>query len=473
MTLALRAADGSEKTLPDEAIASLAAQMRGPVIRMSDLAYEEARQIWNAMISRRPALIAQCSGTADVITAVRFAAAHGLVASVRGGGHNIAGSALCDGGLMIDLSHMRAVHVDPQARLAHVQGGALLGDIDHECQAHGLAVPTGINSTTGIGGLALGGGYGWLSRAFGHTVDNIVSAEVVTADGALRRASATENADLFWAIRGGGGNFGVVTEFTFRLHPVGPMILCGPVVYPMEDALKVLHVYRDLVERLPDQSTCWVVLRKAPPLPFLAPEHHGRPVVILVMAHAGPIDEGESILAPLRTIGKPLGDGVGAHPYAGWQAAFDPLLTQGARNYWKSHDFAEISDGLIDGVLAAVDQLPSDECEVFLAQLGGVAGRVDPGAMAYAHRATRFTMNVHGRWQKPEADQPCRAWVRALFDKTAPLSEGSVYINFVPEADEVRTKGAFGANEPRLSKIKAQIDPGNLFRANVQVRPGL
>ncbi len=471
MPFTLRAADGSDRSLTDDTMASLAARMRGPLIRDTDPGYEAERQIWNAMISRRPALIAQCSGTADVTTSVRFAADHGLLVSVRGGGHNIAGSALCDGGLMIDLSRMRAVHVDAGQRLAHVQGGALLGDVDHECQAHGLAVPTGINSTTGIGGLALGGGYGWLSRAFGHTVDNLLGAEVVTADGLLRRASATENPDLFWAIRGGGGNFGVVTEFTFRLHPVGPMILCGPVVHALEDAPTVLRAYREAVATLPDAATCWVVIRKAPPLPFLAPEHHGRPVVILVMVHAGPIEDATRVLAPLRGIGRPLGDGVGPNSYAGWQAAFDPLLTPGARNYWKSHDFSTFSDALIDHILSAIQNLPTDECEVFMAHLGGVAGRADPGAMAYAHRATQFTMNVHGRWQQPDQDQSCRGWVRSLYEKTAPLSEGSVYINFVPEAGETRSKGTFGANEPRLRRIKGQVDPANMFRANVQIQP--
>lgn len=328
MNMMVRCADGGEKVVSKEAADNLAAQMRGRLIRPEDATYAEARRIWNGMIALRPALIAVCSGTADVMAAVRFAASQGLLTSVRGGGHNIAGSALCDGGLVIDLSAMRAVRVDPQARVARVQGGALLGDIDHECQAHGFAVPTGINSTTGIGGLALGGGYGWLSRTFGHTVDNILSVDIVTADGVMRRASATENIELFWAVRGGGGNFGVVTEFEFRLHEVGPMLLTGPVVHPLERAGEVLRAYRDIAAKLPDQATCWFVLRKAPPLPFLAPQHHGQPVLILVMAYAGPLADGERTLAPLREIGSPIGNAVAPHPYTGWQAAFDPLLTR-------------------------------------------------------------------------------------------------------------------------------------------------
>ena len=317
-------------------------------------------------------------------------------------------------------------------------------------------MPTGINSTTGIGGLALGGGYGWLSRPFGHTVDNITGADIVTADGKLHRVSETQNPDLFWAIRGGGGNFGVVTEFEFRLHEVGPMIMTGPVVHPLEQAGTVLRAYRDVAGALPDEATCWFVLRKAPPLPFLAPEEHGRPVLILVMAYAGSLEDGERVLAPLRRIVAPIGDGVSPHPYTGWQAAFDPLLGSGARNYWKSHDYAELFDPLIDLMVDAASALPTDECEIFTAQLGGAAGRVPPDAMAYAHRATRYTMNIHGRWHDAGQDALCTAWVRSVFEKAAPISDGSVYINFVPEPDEIRSKGAFGANEARLHTASAE-----------------
>ncbi|MBZ0162884.1 MAG: FAD-binding oxidoreductase [Notoacmeibacter sp.] len=471
MNMILRRADGAEKPLAPEAVDALAEKMRGRLVRPEDADYSEACRIWNGMIARRPALIAECTGAADVMAAVRFAASEGLLTSVRGGGHNIAGSALCDGGLMIDLSRMRAVRVDPEARTARVQGGALLGDIDHETQAHGLAVPTGINSTTGIGGLALGGGYGWLSRALGHTVDNIVAADIVTADGMLRRVSADENADLFWAIRGGGGNFGVVTEFEFHLHEVGPILMTGPVVHPLEEATEVLRAYRDIAEELPDDTTCWFILRKAPPLPFLAPEDHGRPVLMLVMAHAGSLQDGERALASLRSIGSPIGDGVSPHPYTGWQSAFDPLLPSGARNYWKSHDFTTLSDALIDVLVEAAGNLPSDETEIATAQLGGAAGRLPADAMAYPHRATRYVMNIHGRWQDRDRDELCIGWVRTLFENAAPMSEGSVYINFVPEPGEKRSKGAFGANEKRLRDIKTRVDPLNMFRANVEIAP--
>jgi len=445
--------------------------MRGRVIGPEDADYDAARQVWNATIDRRPALIARCHDDSDVIAAVKFVSRHALLVSIRGGGHNIAGSALCDGGLTIDLSAMRGVRVDAALRRARVEGGALLGDVDQATQAHGLAVPLGINSTTGVGGLALGGGFGWLSRAFGHTVDNILSADVVTAGGNLVRASASENTDLFWAIRGGSGNFGVVTSFEFRLHPVGPMILSGPVVHALDDAPAVLRSYRQIARELPDEATCWFVLRKAPPLPFLGPEHHGAPVLILVMAYAGAIEQGEAALRPLRDIGTPLAGGVSAHPYAAWQTAFDPLLAAGARNYWKSNDFEELEDDTIELMVTATRTLPTDECEIFVAQLGGLAGSVAVDAMAYPHRNTRFTMNVHGRWQDRSDDERVIAWVRDFYERSAPLSTGSVYINFVPEADEVRRVGPFGANETRLREIKSRFDPSNVFRANVPIEP--
>jgi FAD/FMN-containing dehydrogenase len=471
MMLTFKTHSGETRALPMAEIDNLAAAMRGRLVRRDAADYDEARQIWNAMIDRRPALIARCHGTADVIASVKFAAKHDMAMCTRGGGHNIAGSALCEDGLVIDLSPMRGVRVYPTQRRAWVQGGALLGDVDHETQAFGLAVPLGINSTTGVGGLALGGGFGWLSRAFGHTVDNVVGADVVTAAGELLHASASENADLFWAIRGGSGNFGVVTGFEFRLHPVGPMILSGPVVHALDQAPAVLRAYREAARNMPDEATCWFVLRKAPPLPFLKPEHHGRPVLILAMAYAGSIAAGEAALKPFREIGTPLGDAVSSHPYAGWQAAFDPLVAPRARNYWKSNDFAELTDAVIDLMVAATATLPTDECEIFIAQLGGASGRVAEDATAYRHRSTRYTMNIHGRWQTHSEDEKGIAWVRELYTRSSPLSTGSVYVNFVPEAGEVRTVGPFGANEARLRKIKARFDPANAFRANVAIEP--
>ena len=467
----IRTRTGELRSLSESAISALASTMHGRLIPPEHADYDAARQVWNATIDRRPALIARCHDAADVVAAVKFASHHALLVSIRGGGHNIAGSAVCDGGLTIDLSAMRGIRVDAGQRRAWVEGGALLGDVDQATQAHGLAVPLGVNSTTGVGGLALGGGFGWLSRAFGHTVDNVVSADVVTAQGNLVRASASENTDLYWAIRGGSGNFGVVTSFEFRLHPVGPTILSGPVVHALEHAPAVLRAYREVARELPDEATCWCVLRKAPPLPFLKPEHHGAPVLILAMAYAGAVEQGEAALRPLREIGTPIADAVSPHPYAGWQAAFDPLLAPGARNYWKSNDFAELGDEVLDLMVAAIGTLPTDECEIFVAQLGGAAGRVAADATAYAHRQTRYTMNIHGRWQTPADDNKVTAWVRDLYARSAPLSTGSVYINFVPEAGEVRTVGPFGTNEARLRRIKSEVDPSNIFRANVPIEP--
>jgi FAD/FMN-containing dehydrogenase len=299
----------------------------------------------------------------------------------------------------------------------------------------------------------------------------MLGADLATADGTMLHLSETENADLFWAIRGGSGNFGIVTGFEFRLHPIGPMLLAGPVVHPIDQAGPVLRAYRKVAHAIPDEATCWFVLRKAPPLPFLKPEHHGKPVLILAMAYAGAIEQGEAALRPLRDLGPKLADGVSPHPYAGWQAAFDPLLAPGARNYWNSHDFAALSDEVIDLMVEATATLPGDECEIFTAQLGGAAGRVAEDAMAYPHRRTQFTMNIHGRWRRAEEDAACIAWVRHLYRRAAPLALGSVYVNFVPEPDEQRPIGAFGANAARLGGIKARVDPTDMFRANVPIAP--
>ena len=443
----------------------------GAIITPDDSVYDEARQVWNATIDRTPGLIVRPTGSADVQAAVRFASTHDLLVSVKGGGHNIAGSAVCEGGLMIDLSMMRSVRVFPEERRVSVQGGALLGDVDHETQAFGLAVPLGINSTTGVGGLALGGGFGWLSRAFGHTADNILAMDVVTPDGAFHHATAEQNADLFWALRGGSGNFGVVTSFDFKCHPVDPSFLSGPVVHRLQDAKSVLTEYRRLALTLPDEATCWTVLRKAPPLPFLKESDHGQTVLILAMTYAGDIESGERALAPLREIGSPIGDGVSPHPYAGWQAAFDPLVAPRARNYWKSHDFVDLNDSVIDLMVEAAQSLPSNECEIFTAQLGGAAGRVAPDQIAFPHRGHNFTMNIHGRWQDQTQDDECIEWVRRLFEIAGAHATGSVYVNFVPEIEDGRAVGPYGANQKRLEGIKRSVDPQNRFRSNINIAP--
>jgi len=445
--------------------------LRGPLLQPGDPDYDAARSIWNAMVERRPAFIARCSGTADVLAAVAFARNHGLPLAVRGGGHNIAGNALCDDGLVIDLSAMRAVHVDPDARLARAGGGATLRDLDHETQAYGLATPTGINSTTGLAGLTLGGGFGWLSRTLGLTVDQLVGAEIVTADGQRRHIGPQQEPDLFWAIRGGGGNFGVVTEFEFALHPVGPEVTAGLVVFPFAEAEDVLRRYRDLVDSLPDEVSIWAVLRRAPPLPFLPPEVHGEPIVALAVFSPLAPDAALPLVAPLRGFGTVLGEHVGAVPYAAWQQAFDPLLAPGARNYWKSHNFTALSDDAIDAVLRYAATLPTVHCEIFLGLIGGRANQAATDATAYPHRDVLYAMNVHGRWLAPEDDNLVVTWARAFFGAVAPFAAGSVYINFLTQDEGARIREAYGGNYDRLVEVKRRYDPDNLFRYNHNIRP--
>jgi FAD/FMN-containing dehydrogenase len=442
--------------------------LRGDLLTRESPGYDEARSLWNAMIDRKPALIARCAGVADVVRAVSFADLHQLRLAVRGAGHNIAGSGVCEDGLLIDLSGLRSVHVDPKARVARVEPGATLGDLDHETQAFGLAVPVGINSTTGIAGLTLGGGFGWLSRKHGLTVDALRSADVVTADGVLRRASENENPDLFWAIRGGGGNFGVVTSFEFDLYPVGPEVLSGLIVHPFSAGREVLRHYREFVRDMSDDLNVWTVLRKAPPLPFLPEEVHGTEVVILAACYAGDMAKGEKELEKLRSFGQPIADVMGPHPFTGWQAAFDPLLTPGARNYWKSHNFVELSDGLLEEVLDYAGRLPSGQSEIFFARLGGAVNRLASDATAYPHRDAEFVMNVHTRWDEPGDDERCVAWAREFFKATEPHATGGVYVNFIPE-DEERVSNAYGSNMARLQGLKRKYDPANLFRVNQNI----
>ena len=464
--------DGGRSSLTEQAIHGFASRFGGPLLAPDHRDYDQARVVWNGMIDRRPALIAQCRSVADVREAVRFARDHRVLTAVRGAGHNIAGNAVCDGGLVIDLSTMRSVTFDPGRRTVRVEPGVTLGELDRATQAHGQATPTGINSTTGIAGLALGGGFGWLSRRYGLTLDNLVAADVVTADGDPIRASQESYPDLFWGIRGGGGNLGVITAFEFRTHPVGPEVLAGLVVHPFADAARLLRGYRDFVAQAPEELTVWVVLRRAPPLPFLAPEVHGKEVLVFAVCYTGLVEEGEEVLKPLRALGRPIVDVVGPSPFAAWQSAFDPLMGPGLRNYWKSHNFTALSDGLIDTVLEHVARLPSPHSEAFLGNLGGAAGRVPTDATAYAHRDANFVLNVHARWEEPGEDDRCIAWARGLFAAAQPFATGGVYINFMPGDEGDRVAAAYGANFQRLAALKREYDPDNLFRMNQNVRPG-
>jgi len=454
-----------------EVVEGFRTTLRGPVLQPGDPDYDSARSIWNAMIDRRPALIARCKGSADVAASVDFARAHGVPLAVRGGGHNIAGNAICDDGLVIDLTGMRGVHVDAEARRARVDGGALLSDVDHETQSWGLAVPLGINSTTGAAGLTLGGGFGWLSRMYGLTVDNLVSAEIVTADGQRRRIGPTQEPDLFWAIRGGGGNFGVVTEFEFALHPVGPLVTAGLIVFPASEGPAVMRRYRDFVDTLPNELSVWAVLRKAPPLPFLPGEVHGTDIIALAVFSPLAPEAALPMLTPLRGFGSVLGEHVGAMPYTAWQKIFDPLLAPGARNYWKSHNFTHLSDEALDVVLRYAASVPTPQCEIFLGLIGGKANDPMPDVTAYPHRNVQFAMNVHGRWLDAADDARVVGWAREFFGAAAPYAAGSVYINFMTQEETGRIHEAYGGNYDRLVQVKRRYDPDNLFRFNHNIPP--
>jgi FAD/FMN-containing dehydrogenase len=472
--LTIRTREGKEKSLTSSALDSFAATLRGDLVPRDAPHYEDVRRIWNATVERRPALIARCRSASDVLRAVRFAREHDLLIGVRGGGHNIAGNALVEGGLLIDLSPMRGSRVDPEHRTARAEPGLTLGEFDRDTQTFGLATPLGINSTTGIAGLTLGGGYGWLSRTHGLTVDNLLTADVVTADGALVTASTQENSDLFWAIRGGGGNFGIVTSFQYALHPVGPEVLAGLIVHPFDDAAGLLRRYRDVVLAAPEALTAWVVLRKAPPLPFLPPSVHGREVVVIAVCYAGNIADGERALRPLREIGTPHADVIAPTQYAGFQTAFDPLLVPGARNYWKTHNFATLHDGLIDTVVEQVRHLPGPQSEIFLAHLGGAVSRRADDATAYAGRGAQFVMNVHARWDDRAADDTFVTWARSVFAATAPYAAaGSAYVNFMTQDEQSRVRDAYGANYDRLAAIKRKYDPSNVFRVNQNIEPAV
>jgi FAD/FMN-containing dehydrogenase len=366
---------------------------------------------------------------------------------------------------------MKNVRVDAGKKRAYVEPGATLADLDEATQAHGLATPVGINSTTGIAGLTLGGGFGWLTRKYGMTIDNLVSVEMITAEGKKIRASESDNGDLFWAIRGGGGNFGVVTQFEFQLFPLGPEIVAGLIVFPFNQAKQILTKYRQFVNSAPEELNVWVVLRKAPPLPFLPETAHGKEVVILPIFYSGAVAETEKLIAPLRAFGTALGEHIGAQPYVQWQKAFDPLLTPGARNYWKSHNFTELADGALNSIIEFAGKLPSPQCEIFIGLIAGAPNRVAADAMAYGHRDARFVLNVHGRWDEATDDQKCIGWAREFFKASAPYASGGAYVNFMTAEEGDRVAAAYGSNYERLVEIKRRYDPENVFHLNQNIKP--
>jgi len=444
----------------------------GWVLTPGDPGYEEARRVWNGAIDRRPAFIAGCRGPGDVAAALRFARERDLPVAVRGGGHGVAGTAVCDDGLVIDLSPMKAISVDPAARTARAEAGLLWREFDAATQAMGLATTGGQMSETGIGGLTLGGGLGWLMRRHGLTVDNLLSADVVLADGRTVTADEHEHADLFWALRGGGGNFGVVTSFTYRLHPVGPDVLAGPVIWAQEDAPEVLRFYREFAAQAPREANSVVLLRKAPPLPFLPAELHGRPVIIVAMLALGAPEQAERVLAPLRTFGRPLLDMVSPRPYTVLQSMIDAGSPRGWHYYWKSAETGALEDPIIDAIVEHSSRIRSPMSYSIIFHLGGAVAGVDEAATAYSNRHAAHNVNINGVWlpHQPVGDQETE-WTRAYFAALEPHQTG-VYLNFLDRDDQDRVRGAYGnATYRRLRDIKGRYDPENVFRLNHNIRP--
>ena len=461
---------GATATIDDAKLAQLSAGFRGELLRESDESYDETREIWNAMIDKRPAVILRCTGTADVIRAVRFAREHDLLVSIRGGGHNVAGLALCDGGLLIDLSPMKGVHVDPQERILRAQPGLRLGDLDHETQAYGLAVSAGIVTTTGIAGLTLGGGFGWITPKYGLTIDNLRSADVITAEGELLKASHDDNPDLFWGIRGGGGNFGIVTSFEYQAHPVGPTIFSGMIAYPMAKAREVLSLVRDFIVDAPEEIAVIPVLRIAPPLPSLPEELHGKPVISVFACYIGPVEKGDSVLRPLREFGPPAADTFGPQPFVAHQSILDATQPAGRNYYWKSEDLPPLTDDAIDTIVTHAEKITSPHSVVALFHLGGAASRVPEDACAYSHRNARHALNINASWTDEDSDKHI-TWARDFDAAMQPHSLG-VYVNFLSNEGQDRVKAAYGAPKyERLVDLKRKYDPTNFFRVNQNIQP--
>lgn len=451
----------------------LRTRFAGSVIAPGDPGYDRARAVWNGMIDRRPALIARCTGVADVIAALQFAREHDLLVAVRGGGHNVAGTATCDGGIVIDLSPMRAVRVDPDARTVWAQGGCTWGDVDRETQLFGLAVPGGVVSGTGIAGLTLSGGYSHQRRARGMSIDNLVSCDVVTADGRYVSASETENPDLFWALRGGGGNFGVVTAFEYRAHRLGPDVYRAEVMYPVEDAPRVLRAWREAIRNMPDEVTSDAGFWAFPPVPEIPDELHDVPFIYTGGVYAGPAEEGERALRPLRELGAPIVDMSGVVPYLSVQSAFDHFLPSGRRYYWKSLYLESLSDEAIDFVVKRARTAPSLQTLVMLRQLGGAMARIPEAATAFGDRSAPFNLSIDSGWADPADDAVNVDWTRAFWTEAQPFSNGRTYFNFAGllEEGEPLVKASYGANYDRLVTVKTAYDPENLFRLNQNITP--
>ena len=465
--------NGSMTTLPEDIVARFRTGLRGRLLLPDEDGYEEARQLWNGMIDRRPAMIVRCSGTADVIASVNLAREHDLLLAVRGGGHNVAGSALCDGGMVIDLSEMNRVTVDPDIPVAHVEGGATLGDLDHETQAFGLAAPVGVVSRTGVAGLTLGGGYGWLTRKYGLSCDNLLSVDIVTADGQLRRASPTEHPDLFWAIRGGGGNFGIATSFEFRLHPVGPEVMLLAAFYPMSVAEKGLRAFREYMSTAPEDLFALAVLWRCPEGPPFPEDMHGKDVLVLIGVYSGPLEQGEQVIQPLREFDTPIADLSGPVSWLEAQSFFDPDYPDGRLYYWKSTYLDRLSDEAVKVLVAQAQERPSPDSSVDVWYLGGAYSRVGADETAVGRRDAEVMIGLESNWSEPGDSEANIRWTRETFARLRPFSSGGSYVNFggyAEESGEV-VRDVYADNLDRLSAIKKRYDPTNLFRVNHNIRP--
>src|SRR5215510_568297 len=455
---------GTDIVLADAIVEGFKTSLRGPLLRPGDAGYDEARQVWNANVDKRPALIARCAGVSDVINAVNFARTNSLLVSVRGGGHNIPGNCVCNGGLVIDLSRMKGIRVDPARRTVRAEGGVKWGEFDHETQAFGLATPGGTDADTGIAGLTLGGGLGWLAGKYGLACDNLIAADLVTADGQLRHVSASEHPDLFWGLRGGGGNFGVVTSFEYQLHPVGP-VLAGIVLYPFTKAKEALIFYRDFATAIPDEVNTIGALLTSP---------DGVPVVAIGVCYNGDLDAGEQVLRPLRAFGPPLADEIRPMAYCQVQTLFDAAFVRGHRYYFKSNFMQKISDGAIDVLIERFPTIPSPLYLVYFGQLGKAANRVGATATAFSHRDALCDWGCDAVWLDPAADGVHIEWTRALAEAMRPFTMGSDYAPHIGlETDEgaERIKAAYGPNYERLAALKHTYDPTNLFRHNQNIQP--
>ena len=471
--VAVRKLDGGEVKLEQSAIDDLRSKLRGPLVCLGDAGYEQARSVWNGMIGRRPAMIIRCLGTADVLTGVNFAREHGIAISVKGGGHNISGLAICDGGLVLDMSLRRGVWVDAAKRTAIAQTGCTLGDVDRETQLHGLAACLGFVSKTGIAGLTLGGGFGYLTRKFGWTTDTVRSMEVVTADGRLVRASEEENPDLFWGLRGGGGNFGVVTNIEYMLFPVGPEIVGGGVAWLAEDADRVLEMFRDLAHNAPPEMTCVAAIRPAPPAPWLPKEVHGKLIVLVLVCYTGPVREGEKLVASIKSFGSPVGDILQRRTYVSQQSLLDATQPEGRRYYWKSEYLPGITPGIIPKLIEHGRRVQSPHSMVALFQLNGALNDLPGSHSAVGNRDAHYVLNIAAAWDSENDDSANIEWARSSWRDMRSFSTGGTYINFLTEEEgSDRLQAAYGQNFTRLVEIKRKWDPTNLFRVNKNITPG-